>query len=94
MIDDYGEGVLGSLQPVSPLLQSQFDSEQFPVPYVVVALRRGKLPGEESARMETRRLSVVLGQHCSHAGGGGVHFHNKREFDSVSIEGLVINAGP
>ncbi len=61
MVGDHGKGVLCSLQLVSPLLQRQLDSEQLPVPNVVVALCRGKLLGEESARMETRRHSVVLG---------------------------------
>ncbi len=95
VVCDYGEGVLCSLQPVSPLLQSQLDSEQFSVPYVVVALRRGELPGEEGARMETRRLSMVLGQQCSHASSGGVYFYNKRELgirmgeDGSSAEGLL-----
>jgi len=87
--------VLCSLKPVSPLIQSQFDSEKFPVPYVIVALRQGKLHGEESARMVMWWLSVVLGQHCSHTGGGGIHFHNKWELgiwmgeDGSSGEGLL-----
>ncbi len=45
----------------------------------VVTLRQGKLPEVVGARVETKRLSVELGQHCSHVGSGGVHFHNERE---------------
>ncbi len=92
---DHGKGVLCSLQPMSPLLQSQLDGKQFPVSNVIVTLRRGKLLGVEGARMETRRLSVELGQHCSHAGGGGVHLHNEQDLgirmgeDGSSAEGFL-----
>ncbi len=79
MICNHGKGVLCSLQPMPPLLKSQLDGEQFPVTDVIVSLRRGKLQGVVGARVEMRRLSVELEQHCSHAGGGGVHFHNERE---------------
>ncbi len=79
MICNHGKGVLCSLQPIPPLLQSQLYDEQFTVTDVVVSLRRGKLPGVVGTRIEMRRLSVELGQHCSHAGGGGVHFHNEQE---------------
>ncbi len=46
-------------------------------------LRQGKLPGVAGARVETRRLSVELGQHCSHA---GAHFHNERDPDGWGWE--------
>ncbi len=64
-------------------------------PDLVVTLRRGKLPGVVGARVETRKLPVELGQHCFHASGGGVHFHNGRVLgirmgeDGNSAEGLL-----
>ncbi len=95
MIRDDRKGVLCSLQPMSPFLQRQFDGEQLPIIDIIVSLCWVKLPGEISARVESGRLSVVLRQHCSHAGGGGIHFHNEWELgfqmceDGSSAEGLL-----
>ena len=40
-------GVLGALQPVSPLLQGSLDSQQLTVPHVIIPLHRGESPGQE-----------------------------------------------
>ncbi len=79
MICDYGERVLCSLQPVAPLFKCQFNSQQLPVPDVIILLRWGKLLGVECARVEKGRLSVVLRQYRSHPRSGGIHLYDERE---------------
>ena len=46
MVRNYLKLVVSSLQPVSPLLQGQFDGQQFPVTDIIIPLRRGQLFGE------------------------------------------------
>ncbi len=60
VIDDL-ERMNSSLQPMSPLFQGEFDSQQLTIPDVVVLLHRGELVGEIRSGMEFRRLSVMLG---------------------------------
>lgn len=42
MVGKYLEQVLSSFEPMSPLLQCQFDSQQFLVPHIIVLFSRCK----------------------------------------------------
>lgn len=55
-------------KPVTPLLQSQLDGQQFPIPEVIVALCWGEMPGEESARVQLLVFCRTLGQDGPHPG--------------------------
>ncbi len=86
MVSDDRKGVLSSLQPVPPFIQCQINGKQ---------LRWGKLLGEVSTRVESRRLSVALRWHSSHTGCLDIHFHYEWELglwmgeDGSSAEGLL-----
>ncbi len=44
VVGDHYKGVLSTLQPMPPLLQSELDGQQLPITHVVVLLRRGQFP--------------------------------------------------
>ena len=69
--------VLGPLQPVSPFLQGSVNGQQFPVPHVVVAFRRGEAPRQERDWMDLLVLRSPLGQYGPDAGVRCVDLHNE-----------------
>ena len=77
MISPYDEGMLRTLQPMSPFFQSNLDRQQLTVPNIVVPLGWRKLPRQEGTWVELVVLIRALGEHRSHAIIGGVHLHHK-----------------
>lgn len=59
-ISNYLKLIFGSLQPVYPFIQGEFDCQQLTVSDVVVPLRRGQFLGEESTWMEDWWITLPL----------------------------------
>ncbi|XP_016397843.1 netrin receptor DCC-like, partial [Sinocyclocheilus rhinocerous] len=70
-------GMIGSLQPVPPLFQGQFYSEELSVTNIIVLLRWGPFLGVLCARLEAWRPSIQLRQHGPNPDEGRIHFHHK-----------------
>ncbi len=80
MIRKNGEWVFGSLKPVSPLLEGQLNSYEFPVANVIVTFRRAEFSVEEGAWMESRWIPLLLGKDGSHTRSGSIYFNNEGSF--------------
>lgn len=52
MVGPDQEGMLDSLQPVTPLLQGHLDSQQLPVPHIIISFSGGEFFREERTGME------------------------------------------
>ncbi len=76
MTSENDERMLCTFQPMPPFLQGQLNSKEFPVADVVILLRRPEFAREESAWM-FGWSPLLLRQHRSYPGGGGVHFHDE-----------------
>ncbi len=77
MISEDDERMLCTLQPRSPFLKGQLDSEEFPVADVIISLRRAEFAEKEGAWMKFGWSPLLLTQHRSYPGGRGVHFHEE-----------------
>ena len=52
VICPYKKGLLGTLQPMAPLLEGHLDCQEYPVANVVISFRGGQATREESTGME------------------------------------------
>ena len=77
MVRSHNEGMSGSLKPVSPLLKSQDDRQQLPVPDVVVLLCWRELAGEEGTRVLFLVRGGALREHDPHPGVGRIYLHDE-----------------
>ena len=70
-------GVLGSLQPVPPLLEGHVDGQKFPVSHVIIPLGRGESSGQEGDRVDELVLLRALGKHGSDAYIRRIHLYDE-----------------
>ena len=77
MVRPHNEGMSGSLKPVPPLLKSQDDRQQLPVPDVIVPLCQRELAGEEGTRVLFKVRGGALIEHGPHPGVGSIYLHDK-----------------
>ena len=71
------DGVLGSLQPVPPLLEGRVDGQKFPVTHIIIPLGQGESSGQEGNRVDELVLLGSLGQHGSDAYIRRIHLYDE-----------------
>ena len=70
-------GLLGPLQPMSPLSQGGMDGQELPVPHIIVCLCRGEPSGLKGDRVDVLVLLRPLGEDGPETYIRCVHLHDE-----------------
>ncbi|MEQ2299226.1 hypothetical protein AMECASPLE_013143 [Ameca splendens] len=68
---------LRPLQPMPPLLQGEFNGQQFLVPNIIILLCRPQATGEKGTGMKLAVLALTLGEHRSHPSVRSIHLQGE-----------------
>ena len=70
-------GLLDPLHPMAPLGEGGVDSQELPIPHVIIRLRRGKPAGQKGDKMDVLILFRPLGEDGPDAYIRCVHLHDE-----------------
>ncbi len=80
MIGQHGEGVFGSLKPMTPFLEGCFHGEKFSVAHIVVLFSRVEFTGVERTGVYFEWVTLSLGENCTNSCAGCINLHNELQF--------------